>query len=592
MNLKKLFLYSTSLCLIISLFCLSILLYIKYLWPDADFLQISNTIKTLTFKDLQENIYPTDIFYGLIFFLIACPLCLFKTDNKRNIFAIILVLALISVLSGGITYLKYSHTKSSLYEEQYIKPNIQNTTFINPKRNIILIYLESFEQTFADKTIYEENLIPNLATLQNEHTHLSGYQSIFGANYSIAAMVASHCAIPLKSPSDNDIWKLQYFLPQAVCFPEILKNNGYQTKIVKAADIAFSDTDLFTTSHGYQSALGVKQLNSKYPETKDKKYQGTFNGLSDRTLFEYAKKELSEFDTSSPFMLTLFTLDTHTPEYFTDPACQQTFHDLRDTYKCTDKTVTDFINWLKESPYWKNTTVVVLGDHLLPSRLKTIKHPSHRRIFNLFLNLPPEKHLYKHASFSALDIAPTILESLNIELEDHSFGLGRSLLSDKPTLTETYGKNLSATLMQQSDMYQTFITPKQKRAVNFIPYIFNTTLTDKTSISYADAVRYVLGTPYIDTLNLLLPNTPQKTLHVKMDFIAMLNNKQYVTISANNQELLRVHKKKKLEQSIEFDIPSHFIKDNRLRLTFRNNNGNLTASQMGIALKKFTLTEK
>ena len=50
---------------------LSVLLYIKYLWPIADFEQIISTIQDTSLRVILDNIVYQDVIFGLLFFVIV-----------------------------------------------------------------------------------------------------------------------------------------------------------------------------------------------------------------------------------------------------------------------------------------------------------------------------------------------------------------------------------------------------------------------------------------------------------------------------------------------------------------------------------------
>lgn len=591
--LKKITDYLSLIVLAFATLFLSALLYIRYLWPQADFESIMITIREITPRVIIESITPRDYALAFVPFVIIFPLCYVYLNLKHRLFAALVFTLTALYLTGYPTYFVLTRTTSTLYEEQYANPEEITFTFPKQKRNLILIYLESFEQNFANKEFYEQNLIPNLKNLQNDKNHAENYQNLPGATYSIAAIVASHCGIPLRFSPNRDIYATHFFLPQAVCFPEILRQNGYQTTIVKAADITFTQADLFAKSHGYEKALGVDEILKTYPEAEHPKRRGTFGGVSDETLFDYAQKELKNFDKDKPFLLTLFTLDTHTPTTHRNPECKAVFNDKRDAFLCTDQTVAKFISWLKTSPYWENTTIVLQGDHLLPSRIPTKGRPK-RAIYNAFLNLPENLSIDKNKPFSSYDMAPSILESLNIKLSARAFGLGRSLFSQSPTLAETLDSKLRILLPQQSKVYDKFLTPRVKRAEIYAPYTPSTPLSGEAFLPYTDAYEEVLGQYFLDRLNLQLPQKPANGLTLKLSFNAMINYGHQLKIIANDTELLAFSPdlNTRPPYHITIDIPSSLLSENKLRLIFRNDSGVLTTTQMGIAPVEMILTEK
>jgi len=577
----------------LSLLPLSVLLYIKYLWINLDYEQLLNTLHDLTPHVIRTNIYLNDYICGLLFFVLVWPIAAIKLNTKQQFYATLLIILVIAQLSGAIKYFYAIQTPSKIYETEYVIPNKEDIKLPQKPRNLIFIFLESFEQNFKYSQYYEANLIKNLSAMQTEGHYAKNYHPLTGTNYSIAALVAAHCAIPLRYLKERNIWDNKYFLPNAQCFPEILQHLGYQTKLIKAADIDFSRARLLATSHGYNEAIGINELKEKYPELKQEQYQGTFGGLTDRALFESAKKELAEFSPDAPFMLTLFSLDTHTPEHHQDKACAQRFNDLRDTFICTDSIVQDFLTWFEKTPYYKNTTIVIVGDHLLQARLKTKGHPQ-RGIYNVFLNLPPHLHINSSRHFSTLDIPATVLESLGIELKQHRFGLGYSLFNEEKTLAEKIPDSLNTKLMQPSKIYDQFSTSNDKQQLIYTPYILGTQLKHEDFLAYCNIYEKIIGAYYLDNLGFEFPSQPQKNLKVHLEFNALTEGKYTVTIYANQTKLLDFipQKNQPLPYKIDFTIPQKLIKDNKLLLTFRNHKGNVTAAEMGIAPSLLQIEEQ
>lgn len=583
MLFKKCFSILVFILLTVSLLVLSVLLYVKYLWPNTDFEQLIITLHDLTPDVIRTNVFLSDYFFGLLFFIITWPLAGVKLNLKQQFLSTVFALLAIIYLSGAGIYFYAIQTPSQLYEQEYVEPNEKEIILPQKKRNLVLIFLESFEQNFQYAQYYDDNLIKNLSALQKTGNHAKNYHSLGGTNYSIAALVSAHCGIPLRYRNERTIWENKYFLPQAICFPEILHQHGYQTKIIKAADIDYSQTRLFAKAHGYDEAMGIYELQTKYPELQQKQYQGTFGGLNDRTLFEYAKKELAEFAPDKPFMLTLFSLDTHSPTSYQDKNCPTKFNDLRDAVMCTDSIVQKFLEWFEQSPYYDNTTVVILGDHLLPVRIKTNGHPV-RSTYNAFLNYPQGLSIDAKRHYSTLDIPATILESLNIKLKSHGFGLGRSLFSKEKTLAEKISADLNLQLIKPSEIYNKFITPLETHQAFYAPYTLGTIIQGSDFKKYTDAYEEIISSIYLDNLGFKLSSAPKGNIKAHLEFNAILGGERLITIHANQQEILRYTPKKNeaIPYKIDFIIPKSVVKDNQLLLTIRNHKGNVCATEMGI----------
>ncbi len=575
-----------------SIIVLSMALYIRYLWPSVDFEQIINTARDLTLDVIKQSIYPKDILFAFLPFIIIWPIISLKSSTKTQIIVTVVALITTIFLSGYPEYAYLSRTTSTLYETEYVHPKDVTYEFPDKKRNLILIFAESFEQNYSQEQYYGKNLIPNLNHLQTPKNYDKKHISLSGTDYSIAALVTDLCGIPFRLDPNMDIEQSHYFLPQTTCFPEILQKNGYQTEIVKAADIKFTRVNIFAQTHGYNKALGVNELQAKYPELKQKPYLGTFGGINDRALFEYALKELKTLSQEQPFMLTLFTLDTHTPGFFKDPQCPENFNDLRDAITCTDNIISEFVEKIKTMPYYKDTTVVIVGDHLLPTRLKYIKRHT-RGIFNVFLNLPDQLEINNQKTFSSLDIAPTILESLNIKMSPRSFGLGRSLFSNNQTLMEKYKTKLNTLVKQQSVVYDKLRTPILPEDNAYVNYELNTTLDNKDCILYTRFYENLFNINYLDRMNFLFTKEIQSDLLVNLKFNAISDEKPII-IKANKVKLFEFYPPKNVAPpfDIKFTVSKKLIRNNKLQLIFKNTKGVRTVTQMGIAPLFLTISEK
>ena len=103
---------------------------------------------------------------------------------------------------------------------------------------------------------------------------------------------------------------------------------------------------------------------------------------------------------------------------------------------------TKFINWLKKQDFYKNTTVVLSGDHLTMDYdyvWRNIPEEYERHIYNCFINSAVESDTYKKRTFTSFDMFPTTLAAMGCEIEGDRLGLGTNLFSDKKTHAEEMG---------------------------------------------------------------------------------------------------------------------------------------------------------
>jgi len=81
--------------------------------------------------------------------------------------------------------------------------------------------------------------------------------------------------------------------------------------------------------------------------------------------------------------------------------------------KCSDRMISDFIEKLKNSPYAKDTLVVVMSDHMaMQNQAMPLLNKGNRR--NFFMIIDPENAAPVEITkpTSSLDVAPTVLSLL------------------------------------------------------------------------------------------------------------------------------------------------------------------------------------
>jgi phosphoglycerol transferase len=193
----------------------------------------------------------------------------------------------------------------------------------------------------------------------------------------------------------------------------------------------------------------------------------TWWGFEDKKLFEYAKQELTKLSKSEkPFAFTMLTADTHHIEGYKCEDCENTFdNQYQNVLRCSSKQVLEFVNWIKQQDFYKNTTIVIVGDHLSMNakffRTNADKDYT-RRVYNCFINAKATTENSKNRVFTPMDIFPTTLAALGCEIKGDRLGLGTNLFSATPTLAEKMSlEKLDNEINKASDYYyDTFIKTK------------------------------------------------------------------------------------------------------------------------------------
>ncbi len=371
----------------------------------------------------------------------------------------------------------------TLYETQHVIPEIKTNG-----RNLVFIVMESYEKSFQNATILEQNLSPELSQIQTENISFQGFQQLRQTGWTITSLMASFCGVPLKlNDMFVDLSTYATFIPALPCWTSVTQAQGYETVMMKAADIQFTGTDKFALQHGFQKAVGFRELNKTYGNGKRTQW-----GLNDNHFYEAVKDELTRLsNTGKPFILTSIQADTHQPNGFINETCAPVFNDFRDAIICSDKEAASLIRWIQQQPFYENTTIVVMGDHLLSTTnidALMAKIPN-REIYLTVINPAHDLKPFPH-QYTNLDVAPTILDALGFEFNGQ-YGLGRSLFRAEKTLIELKGKQLEFELDCFSKKYESW-------GNNLPPTIFEKpdtlkTMPFKTPVTFADGASVYLA---------------------------------------------------------------------------------------------------
>lgn len=285
-----------------------------------------------------------------------------------------------------------------------------------------------------------------------------------GSASTIHATISYLCGIPLFEPSFFGAFSKYFdnFLPNITCIDDILEKHKYNQVFFSGADGKFAHFSSFI-KHRKITLFDVNHLKKVgyLPQDYHKNW-----GVEDSKLFAFAKQYLNNYNKASPFALFIATVDTHFPNgYIDENVCKDLIIDDAEMYKnairCSDRIISDFVEFVRKSRFGKDTTIVILGDHWNMER-DFIPPNTNRYIYNVFINPTfsknTAKNLIKNRELTHYDFSALILDSIGIKAE--SFGLGRNPLYEK-TLIETYGEiNFNELLYTPSRIYDSFWQPK------------------------------------------------------------------------------------------------------------------------------------
>ena len=348
-------------------------------------------------------------------------------------------------------WLKDAGNASALLDEEYVDPQQVRITFPEKKRNLVYILVESMETTFFSREqggAQEQCVIPELYALAREnvnfsdHDGIGGWSDTVGTSWTTASVIGQAGGLPLLLPlGRNKSNVLERPLETATMLWDILSQQGYYQAMMLGSDKKFSGLDNLLMGHGTDI---IYDWNTAQEDGVIPRGYKVWWGMEDSKLFDYARQELSKIAAQEePFLFTLMTMDTHMPEGYVCPDCPNTYSEqYENVYACSSAQVAAFVRWLREQPFFEDTTVIVCGDHLsmdVSYFQRNNLGGAHRRVYNCFLNSMAETENTKNRVFTSMDMFPTVLAAMGCEIEGDRLGLGTNLFSDLPTLAERMG---------------------------------------------------------------------------------------------------------------------------------------------------------
>ncbi len=386
--------------------------------------------------------------------------------------ALLAILAFsLSIQTLGYKDIKaYFFDKTKIYDEYYVNTKRTAVTFPNKKRNLIYLFLESMESSYSSKEyggIEENNLIPHLTDMAlqegvsfSNSQKLGGMISIPGANQTVSSMFAQTSGIPLRTSGSLDVndygGKGTSFMPGAYTLGEILQKQGYNQMLYIGSPASFGGRDKYFMQHGayevrdYYWIQGQGLIPNGY---------SVWWGVEDEKLFPFAQQSITELaNREKPFNFTLLTTDTHFEDGYASDQTPNLFNDqYSNVIHYSDEQVYNFLSWIKEQPFYDNTTIIVVGDHPTMGKdfFKDIDPNYQRTVYNVILNSPTKvEGSQQNRIFNATDMFPTTLASLGATIQGQRLGMGTNLYSGKPTLMEELGQqNYMDEIAKKSTFY-------------------------------------------------------------------------------------------------------------------------------------------
>ena len=285
---------------------------------DEILFHLSSSLKGTNPEMVQAYILHYGIWVLLAMILFVVSMILTKRNRQLRIlfvcFWIALSLGLLEFSlydldrrTGLRDYLTQSNSPAQIQTGDFIQDHFTDAgavdiAFPEKKRNLIYIYLESMEMTYADQKsggAFPKNVIPELTKIAHEYEDFSGSSGILngavplpGTTWTMGAMFGQSTGLPLKLPISGlqvESQIVSSFFPSITGLGDILQNEGYRQVLMIGSDATFGGRKAYFNTHGNFEIFD-------YTTAKDKSLipddYYVFWGFEDARLFTFAKDEL------------------------------------------------------------------------------------------------------------------------------------------------------------------------------------------------------------------------------------------------------------------------------------------------------------
>lgn len=306
-------------------------------------------------------------------------------------------------------------------------------------RNCILILAESFESWVLEQEVEGQEITPCLNRLLKEPTTLYAphvLTQVKGGRSIDAQLMINAGMLPLNSGAYSSLYPDNHYATLPKAMHELKHSRNYLLTIDKVSTwnqgaIAYSfGLDTIIAYHDFRKAEAF----------------GTHKRIGDVPFFEQCSEKISEGEVwkqnETVFMQFVtysghapFVLPQHLQEISFSDSIPAKAADYMKTARYTDKALGQFVDFLKSRPEYKETLIVITGDHegLAFYRNELCQAPAMQGVVSdkpytplIILNSPVGMR-YEDV-MGQIDIYPTLLQLLGLERYPWK-GMGQSILS-------------------------------------------------------------------------------------------------------------------------------------------------------------------
>lgn len=322
------------------------------------------------------------------------------------------------------------------------QPKHQPADSVTEKRsNLLIVFAESLESWVLEKKVDGKEITPCLNRLLKEKSTLYApnvLTQVKGGRSIDAQLMICSGLLPLMSGTYSSLYYDNTFYTLQKAMRGLKHSRSYLLTIDKVS----------TWNQGAVArSFGTDTIIS-YHDFKMTEAFGTHKRIGDASFFQQCREKIERGEVWKPgesVYMQFVTYSGHAPFKLPDHLRTITFPasipekaaDYMTTAHYTDKAIGDFVAYLKTLPQYKETIVVIVGDHegLASYRQELVGNPAYRGLVSdkqltpfIVLNSPVGMRYDKF--MGQIDIYPTLLNLMQLDAY-RWHGLGQSILDPR-----------------------------------------------------------------------------------------------------------------------------------------------------------------
>jgi len=312
---------------------------------------------------------------------------------------------------------------------KFVNDDLSIKRIINPEKaeykpNVITITVESLSADFLAHYGNKEHLTPFLDSAADHSIFFSDMYAT--GTRTVRGMEALTLSIP-PTPGSSIVRRMDN--EHLFSVGNVFKNKGYTNTFFYGGDGYFDNMNHFFGNNGYDIVdRGRKLLNETFDGSRTiiKDADVTFEnawGICDEDIFNIVLKDADvKFKEHKLFNNFIMTTSNHRPYTFPSNRINLSPGTREAAVRYTDYAIENFINKIKNKPWFTNTVIVIVADHCASSAGKNEIDISKYQIPCMIMNLKGITNKNINKMTSQIDLFPTLWSLLGWNYTNGFFG--------------------------------------------------------------------------------------------------------------------------------------------------------------------------